>query len=293
MIGYVTDTGCAPTPEMVEKFNAEIMGMKIYLDKDTYFDGENLTQEEYYNRIEKVSEFTTSPPSVFEIKKKYEEWKKKGYTELVCVHVSSKMSKLIPTCNNACNMVPGLKVHILDSGDVSIGAYFVAEKVFELLQNGKSIAEIEKVLPKIREASFIQVSLSTLKYLVKNKRLGRAEGMIGSMMRVKPILGIDNEGFLKPVAKERTKEKVLETISDNAIQFLSNRQYNIKIYLAWGLEKNRKQVEDLFEMFMKKFELLKFSGYRIIRNRMAPTVSNLAGPETYGFSVYGEEMPID
>ncbi len=289
----MTDTGCAPTEELRKKYDLEVMGMKITLDGKVYTDGEDMNMEQYYSMIDKVKDFTTNPPLVFEIKKKYQAMKSKGFNEIIGIHVSSKMSKLIGICNNAKNMVPGMNIKIIDTEDVSIGAYFVVEKVLELLEYGKTYEEIEPLLPEIRKSSYIQVSLSSLKYLVKNKRLGRTEGLVGSLLKVKPILGIDNEGYLIPLSKEREKEKVIQNISENAVQFLEKRPYNVKVYLTYGLDKNKRQVDQVFNLFKEKYEKITKTNFKLISNRLMPTVANLSGPETYGIAVYGEEKPIE
>ncbi|MDM8525047.1 DegV family protein [Desulfococcaceae bacterium HSG8] len=289
----MTDTACAPTDDLVKKYNLEVMGMRVLMDDKNYIDGKEIDHETYYSMIESVKDFNTNPPLVGEIKKRYEELRKKGYREVIAIHVSSKMSKLIETSNNARKLVTHPDVRIIDTENVSAGAFFIVEKIAELLHRGKTYEEVLALLPEIRESSFIQISLSTLKYLVKNKRIGRAQGLVGALLGMKPILGIDSEGYLSPVSKERGKAAVTERISDNAIRFLEKRPYNVKIYLAYGLEKNKKQVEAVFDVFIKKLEKLKISQYDVIRGRVWPTIASLSGPEVYGFGVYGEKNPID
>jgi len=289
----VIDTGCAPTEELVEKYRVEVMGMKILLDGKSYIDGQDMEIGTYYSLIEKAKDFNTNPPPVWEIKKQYEEIKKRGYREVIGIHVSSKMSKLIKTCHNARKMVPGIDVKIIDTEDISIGAYFVAEKILELLERGKTYEEILALLPEIRKSSHIQVSLSTLKYLVKNKRVGKMKGITGELLKLKPILGIDNEGYLVEISKERGKEKIMAKISDNAIRFLEKRPYNVKVFITYGLDKNKRQVDELYRIFEEKYRNTGKGEFRKIENRLSPTIANLSGPEAYGFAVYGEEKPID
>jgi DegV family protein with EDD domain len=289
----MTDTACAPTDAFIKKYGAEVMGMRIFMDDKEYIDGKDIRHDDYYAQIENINDFNTNPPLVWEIKKIYEDLRRKGYEEIIAVHVSSKMSKLIETCNNAKKLVPRPDITVIDTENVSVGAYFVVEKIAELFEQGKTYEEISALVPEIKRSSFIQISLSTLKYLVKNKRIGRAQGVVGTLLGMKPILGIDDEGYLSPLSKERGKAAVIEKISDNAIQFLEKRPYNVKIYLTHGLEKNREQAENVFERFMEKFNDLKIRQYNVIRGRVWPTIACLSGPEVYGFGVYGEKKPIE
>ncbi len=287
------DTGSEPTEEIIGKYDIELMGMKLFLDDKTYIDGADMDKETYYSIIDKVKDFNTNPPLVWEIRKIYEEIKRRGYNEIIGVHVSSKMSNLITTCNNARGMVSGLDVRILDTENISAGAYLVAEKVIELLHAGKPYETVVSLLPEIRSSTLMQVSLSSLKYLVKNKRIGRAQALVGNLLGLRPILSIDEEGYLTPLSKERGKEKMIQKISENALRFLEKRPYNVKIYLIHGLDKNKRQVEAVYTRFMEGFEKLGIENYRVIRNRIWPTVANLSGPEAYAFAVYGEERPLE
>jgi len=90
--------------------------MKIKLDDQHYTDGEDLDLEHFYGQIDKVKDFSTTPPLVRDIKKTCEDLKKKGYSSIISIHASSKMSKLIETCENARNMVCGVDIELIDIG---------------------------------------------------------------------------------------------------------------------------------------------------------------------------------
>ncbi len=289
----MTDTGSAPTPEIVDRYGVAVMGMKVFLDGTAHIDGEEIDKDTYYSRIEKVRDFNTSPPLVWEIKKIYEGLRRNGCRELIGIHVSSAMSNLITTCRNATNLISGMTVRIIDTRNISVGAYLVVEKVVELLHAGRSIDEIQPLLPEIRASVKLQVSLSTLKYLVKNKRIGRAQGLVGNLLRMRPILGIDDDGYLIPLSRQRGKENVIERVAEDAAAFLADRPHNVKVYLTHGLDKNKRQVEAVYERFTGKLQSLGVRRHRVIRSRLWPTVANLSGPETYGFAVYGEKQPIE
>ncbi len=287
------DTGSAPTDEIVRKYGIHVMGMKVFLDGKTYTDGEEIDKDTYYSLIEKTKDFNTSPPLVWEIKRTYEKLKAQGTREIIGVHVSSAMSKLITTCTNARNLVSALDVKIIDTRNISVGAYLVAERIVELLDSGRTYEQVLPLIPEIRESVMLQVSLSTLSYLVKNKRIGRAQGLIGNFLRMRPILGIDADGYLAPLSRERGKEKMIEKISENAVRFLEDRPHNVKVYLTHGMDRNKRQVEAVFSRFEEKLARTGIGAPRVIRNRLWPTVANLSGPETYGFAVYGEKRPIE
>lgn len=288
---FMIDTGCAPVNELVEKYNVELMGMKVIIDEKTYTDGEDISLNEFYEKISHTENFHTAHPSIGEIVQKYNKLKEEGYDEIVDIHFSSRMSGLLNTCEIAKNMTENLDIKLFDTEYVSIGAYHVSEKILELYSRDFEYEQILEVLPKIKESTYMQFSVPTLKYLVKNGRVGKAAGIAGTLLSIKPVLGVE-DGFIAPIAKPRGMIKAYNTIAENAVKFLEKRPHNVSIYITYGLEKNKEQMEEAFNIFMEKFEKLNIKDYKIIRGRLRPTIICHSGPEVFGLSVYGEETPI-
>jgi DegV family protein with EDD domain len=287
----IADTGCSLTDKIIKDYDLEVMGMKIVLDDKTYTDYEELSREEFYNKIENVNDFHTAQPAVGEIQKYYEKIFEQGYEEIIDIHFSSKMSGLINSCQIVKNTMKKDNIKIIDTENVSIGAFMILKRILELIDSGKSIEEIEKLLPKIKENTNLQFSVPNIKYLIKNGRVGKAEGLAGTLLNIKPILGVD-DGQIYPIAKIRGMKKVFNTMAKNAVDFLSDKPHNIKIYKTWGLDHNKKDMEKMFDTFMKSFEKLGYNDYEIIEFQLPPTIICHSGPEVIGLAVYGEKEEI-
>jgi DegV family protein with EDD domain len=290
-LAIMIDSGCAPTTELIEKENLEFIGIRINLDNDQYEDGVSLTKNDFYQRISRVREFSTTPPSPKQILDKYRAIQARGYDQIVDIHFSSKMTELVKNSEIARDFTTGMDIHIIDTQSVSAPSYFTAVKIIELLQRGLGIDEIKLLLPKIIDASLMLISASTLKYFVKNGRIGKAQGLVGNLMRVKPILTVE-DGEVAPLAKERGIEKATKTMADHAFNFIVDRRHNVKIYADFGLEKNRKYMLMAYEAFLQKLRTLNIGNYELITGRGWPTVTCHSGPEVFALSVYGETEPI-
>jgi DegV family protein with EDD domain len=251
----------------------------------------SLTKNEFYKKISRVHDFSTSPPSPKEVRDKYRAIQAKGYDQSVDIHFSSKMTDLVKNSKIARDFMTGMDIHIIDTRSVSAPSYFTAVKIIELLRRGFEINKIKPFLPKIISSSSMLLSASTLKYFVKNGRIGKAQGLLGSLMRVKPILTIE-DGQVAPFAKVRGIERAVETMADHAFNFIADRRHNVKIYAAFGSEKNRKYMLMAYETFMHKFRKLNISDCEIITDRGWPTVTCHSGPDVFALSVYGETAPI-
>ncbi len=290
-VAIMIDSGCAPTEELIESNGLEFIGIRINLDEDQYEDGVNLKKADFYDRIERVRNFSTSPPSPKEILDKYKAIQAKGYNKIVDIHFSSKMTDLVKNSEIARDFASGMDIHIIDTQSVSAGSYFTATKIIELLRQGRDIDEIKKLVPRIIQSSLMLISASTLKYFVKNGRIGKAQGMVGNLMRVKPILTIE-DGQVAPWAKERGVENAAKAMAEQAFNFIMGRRHNVKIYTDYGSVKNRKYMQMAYEAFMKKFRSLNISQYEVVTGRGWPTVTCHSGPEVFALSVYGEVTPI-
>ncbi|MGM0639853.1 MAG: DegV family protein [Thermotogota bacterium] len=287
----IADTGCSLTEDLINEFDLDVMGMKIVLDGKNYTDHEDITREEFYNKIENINDFYTSQPSIGEIQKHYEKIFEEGYEEIIDIHFSSKMSGLINSCRMVKNSMNKENIKIIDTENISIGSYMILKRILELLNSGKTIEEIENVLQKIKDSAFIQFSVPTLKYLVKNGRVGKAEGLAGTLLNIKPILGVD-EGQIYPISKIRGMKKVYSTMAKNAVDFLNDKPNNVKIYKTYGLNHNKEQMNMMFDIFMREFKNLGIDNYEVIEDQLPPTIICHSGPEVIGLSVYGEKEEI-
>ncbi|KLO22034.1 6-phosphogluconate dehydratase [Marinitoga sp. 1197] len=287
----IIDSGCSPTQEWIKKYNLKFMGMKVYVDGGEYTDGISLNHDKFYDLVKNAKEIHTAQPSLKEIMNIYEKLMEEGYEEIVDIHFSSKMSGLYNTAQMARNMLANINLKIIDTKMVSIGASLVARRIVELLVDEKIPSEkIEDLIPKIINNTFMEFSVPTLKYLIKNGRIGKAAGMAGTLLKILPVLTVE-DGEITPLTKVRGINKVFKVMADNAFEFIKERPYNIKIYKVHGFESNLEQENKVFNMFMEKFEKLNYK-YELIEGRIWPTVACHSGPEVFGLGVYGEENPL-
>ncbi len=288
---FMVDSGCEPTLAFMQKYNLEFVGIKIVLDGKRYIDGEQLQHEQFYANVDSVKDFATVPPSQSDMIKKYQMIKAKGYERIIDIHMSSKLSQVVANSNAAKGFVPGLEIHVFDTQSVSAGGYFAAEKIIEMITEGRPVAEVKAALPEITRSAQVLISASTLKFFVKNGRIGKAKGLVGSLLRMKPLLIID-DGLVAPFSTEKGMEKAIERMADASLEFLTSRPHNVKIYKAFGSDSNKSYMDQAFERLIAKLPLISIKDYQVVSGRGWPTVTCHSGPEVFALSVYGERNPI-
>jgi DegV family protein with EDD domain len=136
------------------------------------------------------------------------------------------------------------------------------------------VPEILDRLASIRDNQGLLISVDTLKFLVKNGRLSGASGLIGSMLKIKPLLHLSHDGRVEAIEKIRTRKKALNRLVDKFIE--DHHEKNIEVFLihANALE----TAKEVREKLLEKSEDLK----DIAIHHLTPVVGAHAGPGALG-----------
>ena len=258
----------------------KVVGFKVYVNGKEYTDGKTITKEEFYEIASKTDDLRTSYPPPEETYEIYKELEEEGVEEILALHLPAKVSGFLSSIGSVISRLKA-KVKVFDTRSLSGGAGLVAAKMIELFEKGLSFEELEEKFWDIRKNVFIQFSVSSLKFLIKNGRIGKAKGLIGTLMNILPILTVDEDGEVAPVSKARGRKKVIEKMVKNVVDFVGNSKFELVI--GWGMNEVKERAleikEKIFEIFGEK--IVKFGTVRI-----SPTVACNAGPDIYGVGVY-------
>jgi len=174
-----------------------------------YEDYVDIQAKEFYDIINANPDIdvSTSQTSTGKIASVYEEMKDEGYTDIIAIVISSKLSGTYQGAILAKDMVPGINVYVIDSRSVSYGEAFLVLEAIKMIKKGSKTREIIDKLEKIRDNIYIYVLVDTLKFLVKNGRLSATSGFLGTLLKIKPLLHVQRDGSLVPFEKIRTTSK--------------------------------------------------------------------------------------
>ena len=193
MVKIISDSTCDLSPELVNRYDIDILPLHILLGEKEYKDGKNITPDEIFawSDAHKTTPKTSAPSLVdaIEILKPYVEEKR----EVICFSISSSMSTSGNVMRLAADELEASDfVTVIDSANLSTGIGLQVVEAAVMAQAGKSAAEItaalEEVRPKVR-ASFV---VDTLMYLYR----GKLHSVVMSYVR-------DMEADLKNARPER------------------------------------------------------------------------------------------
>ena len=206
-----------------------------------YEDYVDIQAKEFYDSIQVNPDIdvSTSQTSTGKIASVYEELKDEGYTDVIAVVISSKLSGTYQGAILAKDMVPGINVYVIDSRSVSYGEAFLVIEAIKMIKSGHKTRDIIDKLEKIRDNIYIYVLVDTLKFLVKNGRLSAASGFLGTLLKIKPLLHVQRDGSLVPFEKIRTTSKAQQRLLEVVKHDIDGK--NVVMFIAYtnNLDKAR------------------------------------------------------
>ena len=212
-IRIVTDSNSGITQAEAKKLGVFVIPMPFLIDGEEYYEDINLTQEQFYEHLRTDASVSTSQPSVASVTELWDELLKED-CEIVHIPMSSGLSE---TCHTAQSLAKeyGGKVCVVDNQRISVTQKQSVLDALKLAQKGASAAEIKEILENTKRDSSIYIALDTLKYLKKGGRLTPAAALIGSILRIKPVLQIQGEkldAFKKVLSLKQAKQEMIGAI---------------------------------------------------------------------------------
>ncbi len=278
----ITDTNSGITVKEAEERGIFLLPMPVIIDGEIYFEGQNLTEEQFYEALTGGRKVTTSMPSPGDVLELWEKVLSMGYKELVYIPMSSGLSQ---SCSAAMGLAGDYEgqVYVVDNHRISVT---MRESVFmaaDLAEQGASGGEIREVLEKDAYNSSIYISVDTLEYLKKGGRITPAAAMLGSVLSIKPILTIQGErldSFAKARSMKKCQIKMIEAIgNDIKNRFAAEDKARMRIGAAGaGLtaleaETWRKAVKEAFPYA------------DVFYNPLSASVGCHVGPGSYGIGI--------
>ena len=215
-IAVVTDSNSGITQKQAKEMGVFVLPMPFMIDGETYFEDITLTQEQFYEKLENDADISTSQPSPEAVMTLWDQVLEE-YDQLVHIPMSSGLSG---SCQTAMMLAGEDKyegrVFVIDNQRISVTLFQSVKDAQMLAAQGADGAQIKMRLEETKMDSAIFITVDTLKYLKKGGRITPAVAMIGTLLKIKPVLSIFGEK-LDSYAKARTVKQA-KAIMVEAIQ---------------------------------------------------------------------------
>jgi DegV family protein with EDD domain len=213
MVKIVTDsTGYLPA-ELQAELDIKVVPLNVHFGEQTFQDGVDLTNDEFYTMLAGAPELpTTSQPSPGQFRDVFSELAEAGH-EVICLTISSKMSGTYLSAVEASRMLPDARIVVIDTLFVAGALGMMTLTAARMAAEGFSIDQIVDRMEQMQQDIRIHFLVDTLEYLQKGGRIGTASALIGTLLKVKPILTV-RDGIVQPLDKVRSTRKAIARLVD-------------------------------------------------------------------------------
>lgn len=210
-IAVVADSNSGYTPEEAKAAGVHFIPMPFYIDEKEYFEGVNLSHEEFFDFLAKDADVSTSQPSPGSMLSLWDELLE-SYDEIIYLPMSSGLSG---TCQTATMLAQDYEdhVYVVDNQRISVPLKHCVQDALTMAEMGKSAKEIKDYLERTKFDSVVYITVDTLKYLKKGGRVTPAAAALGTLLKIKPVLQIRGEK-LDSYAKARTMNQAKKLMID-------------------------------------------------------------------------------
>ncbi len=273
-VKIVTDSLSDITADLAQELGITVVPLTVFFGHESFLDRVTITTDEFYRRLAHgtVWPSTTQPPpgDFINVYKKLA----KETDEILVVTLSSKLSGTYQSAIQAKNLMEGkCRIEVIDSLKVAMGLGLIVITAAKAAQAGANLDEVANLVRKAIPRSHLLAYFDTLKYLAKGGRIGKAQGMLGAMLSIKPILNV-KDGEMSPVTKLRSKAAGMDYLCNFVAGFPKIEELAVE----------HATTPDVADELVERFGSL-FPKERIYRSTISPVVGTHAGPGAIAVTV--------
>jgi DegV family protein with EDD domain len=214
-VAIVTDSTAYIPDELRKKLNITVVPLLLIWGDETFKDGVDMMPKDFYTRMENSTVIpSTSQATIPSMKEAFESLLRQGY-DILGIFLSSKFSGTVQSAFQAREMIQTGqdKIAIVDSLFTTMALGWPVLTAARAAEAGENLVECQKLAEKARDQTGVMFVVETLEYLRRGGRIGGAQAMLGTILKVKPLLEMQ-DGKIEAVEKIRTKRKALNRMLD-------------------------------------------------------------------------------
>lgn len=276
-VKIVTDSTC-DLPEEMKRLGVEVVALKVTFGEQSYRDGVDLTSDEFFRLLQSSPQIPrTSQPAPGDFAEVYRRLSDAG-PPIVSLHISGKLSGTVESARLARDLVPEAQVRVVDTRLASLALGMTVMEAARVAAAGADVETVAAAAERYARRMHYLFVVDTLEYLQRNGRIGRAQALLGGLLNVKPILGLEN-GEVVPVDRVRGRSRALARVMELLAQRLpTGRPQTLGLCYSPG------DVSDVRRALQEAYP-----GSRLVEGAIGPVIGAHVGPGCFGVCYYAEE----
>lgn len=275
-----TSTGCLDYLDFKHE-DLRMLRMKIILNDFTFNDYIDITAADFYDQLKKDTSLvpSSSMPSPGELYELLDELIESGYKEALLISLSSGLSGTFAAMKMAALQYEGdIEVTVIDSRNAAISEGWLTLEALRLFDEGVKTSEVIEYLEFMRTNRKQYFMVDNLRLFVANGRLSGASGFVGSMLKIKPILEVNEEGKIVPFKKIRSQKRALKEMVELVIEDCKKLD---KFLITYDTSDNVEGLKYIKEEMEKAFP-----GYKYYEAPITPVIGCHTGIGTVGIAYF-------
>ena len=274
-IKVVTDSTSDLPADVAESLGIEVVPLNIHFGSDVYKDRGNLMPDAFYDKLINGDVLpTTSQPSVGEFIDVYERLGSDA-DGIVSVHISEKLSGTMNSARLASQQANAdCPIEVVDTFQVSMGVGICAMEAAEVANSGGNMNQVILAARNAVTRSQCFFMLETLEFLQKGGRIGKAQALIGNLLKIRPMLMLQ-EGEVHPLGRERTRRKGISKLVDTVEELAPIS--GLAVMYSTGPDEAQTLAQNVSKFMIE--------GREPMMLQIGPVIGTYAGPDTLGIAL--------
>ncbi len=277
-VKIVTDSVADLPTGVARELGITVVPLNVRFGAEVYRDGIDLSPEQFYERLRQSKILpVTSVPSPGSFAEAYDKLALET-DEILVIALSAKLSATYEVALQSIGLMKRkCRVEVVDSKSAVMAQGFLAMAAARAAQAGASLDEVLDIVRRNIPRVELRAAFDTLEYLQRGGRIGKAQALLGSVLKINPIVGL-KDGEVVPFGRERSRARAIEHLYRFAMSLSSIEELAIEYGTA------RDEAEMLAERLGSKFPK-----ERIYRTRTGPVIATHTGPGLLVVAVLGDK----
>jgi DegV family protein with EDD domain len=281
-VAVVTDS-CASIPEpILEALRIRWVPYYIHMAGQTLRDLVTAHRESFYQALLTAKRLpTTASPGPGDYYQEYERLAQEGVEEIVSIHMTSTGSGAYQAAKVAQTMaektIPTLRVEVIDTLNVAMCQGWMVIEAARSALAGKSLVDVVDQVKQMIPATRMIQTADTLRYLYMGGRIGKAKHLVGSLLNIKPLIGMEN-GVIVPLGTARSRRRAYEAMAEMVASSVG--QFG-RIKMAYVHAAALDEVDKIRRLVEQRVQVVE-----TIVAELSPALGVHSGPGTAGLCYY-------
>lgn len=226
-IALVTDTSCDLSDQQLAEYDIRLVSLRVATSQGEFRDRREISQDKLYEML-KTELPKTSLPLPEDVSALYRQLQEEGCTRILHVSMSSGLSGTYNMVRIMADDFTNIKIDVYDSHTLSCGLGLLVLTAAEDLSKGMAVEDVMTHLDHVRGTQLGTFVIRTLEFLRKGGRIGMVEGVVGTLLQLKPVIFVNDDGVYQTLVKARGFNNALNAMCDE----FCKRYANTKVRMA-------------------------------------------------------------